>query len=281
MATIVESAYVRQAGTVQQDMSWVVAVRGCTRFDIRVRHKEINATHFGDQTDVPGDTRITGGDECSYTPAQYILPLKTENLPLGCSTLPRFAARQIRVDDHDPRRGVYGKVPIPEGGNMYFKPREEAREKEFDRELSILNDIKKKCLAKGEIKLPDLQGIVVSGDVEETCIGMLMNVIPTSSFGIDLTRPECWAQGELHKKWEQQVIATVEVLHTHDIIWGDVNAGNIVIDEALNAWVIDFGGRNNPEFVDDDKAETIEGDWQGVERLFYVWLPNRRADIPW
>ncbi|KAK5084603.1 hypothetical protein LTR05_005681 [Lithohypha guttulata] len=135
---------------------------------------------------------------------------------------------------------------------MYFKPREEAREKEFDRELSILNDIKKKCLAKGEIKLPDLQGIVVSGDVEEICIGMLMNVI-----------------------------ATVEVLHTHDIIWGDVNAGNIVIDEALNAWVIDFGGRNNPEFVDDDKAETIEGDWQGVERLFYVWLPNRRAGIPW
>lgn len=35
---------------------------------------------------------------------------------------------------------------------------------------------------------------------------------------------------------------------------------NVVIDEAMNAWVIDFGGMNNVEFVDEDKRETIEGD---------------------
>lgn len=105
-------------------------------------------------------------------------------------------------------------------------------------------------------------------------------MIPASSFGTDLLSPGCWTHGELHEKWEQQVTATLEVLHAHEIIWGDVNAGNVVIDEALDAWVIDFGGMNSPEFVNDDKAETMEGDWQGVRRLFQVWLPSRRVGLP-
>lgn len=318
-------------------------MRGYTRFDVTFRHKEIDATHFGNRyfslieanrdkvhellnpreplryicdyclafleqlapqmsfqgltledlvhspiytfevvrTDIPGDTHVIGGDGCSHTPALNILPLSTVNLPPECSGITRFAANKISLDDHDPSRGVQGRVPTSEGRFMYFKPREAGREKQFDRELRILNDIKRKRLVNGEIKLPDLQGIVVTGEVEEICIGLLIDMIPASSFGIDLLSPECWTQGELHKKWEQQVTATVEVVHAHDIIWGDVNAGNVVIDEALDAWVIDLGGMNNPEFVDDDKAETVEGDWQGVRRLFQVRLASRRAGIPW
>lgn len=45
--------------------------------------------------------------------------------------------------------------------------------------------------------------------------------------------------------------------------------------KTQNAWVIDFGGRNNPLFIDNDKAETIEGDWQGIRRLFEMWLPKQ------
>ena len=50
---------------------------------------------------------------------------------------------------------------------------------------------------------------------------------------------------------------------------------NVVIDEAMNAWVIDFCGMNNVEFVDDEKRETVEGDKQGIIRLFQEWLPSR------
>ena len=82
----------------------------------------------------------------------------------------------------------------------------------------------------------------------------------------------------MHAKWKAQVVDMVTELHAHDVIWGDVNAGNVVIDHASNAWLIDFGGLNNPEFVDDDLAETKEGDWQGVHRLFEVWLPQRAVD---
>lgn len=72
----------------------------------------------------------------------------------------------------------------------------------------------------------------------------------------------------MHKKWEQQVVTTVKLLHEHGIVWGDVKACNVAIDADMNAWVIDFGGRNTRDLVDDDKAETVEGDWQGVHRLF-------------
>jgi hypothetical protein len=54
-----------------------------------------------------------------------------------------------------------------------------------------------------------------------------------------------------------------------------VNPCYVAVDEKLDAWIVGFGGMNNDEFVDDDKAETKEGDWQGVERLFGTWLPGR------
>ena len=49
----------------------------------------------------------------------------------------------------------------------------------------------------------------------------------------------------------------MQVLHDNDIVWGDVNPMNVVIDEAMDAWVIDFGGNNNVAFVDDEKRETF------------------------
>lgn len=91
---------------------------------------------------------------------------------------------------------------------------------------------------------------------------------------------ENWIRSTQHPRWEKQVKVIVEALHSHGIVWGDVNAGNVVIDRDDDAWVIDFGGRNNPWFVDDDKFETIEGDLQGVRRLFQEWLPKRRDGIP-
>lgn len=100
-----------------------------------------------------------------------------------------------------------------------------------------------------------------------------------SSFndGRTSTKQRLLGECEMHKKWYRQVTATVEKLHSHWIVRGDVNPMNITIDDALNAWVIDFGGLNNPEFVDDDKMETSEGDWQGVKGIFEEWLPNQQV----
>jgi hypothetical protein len=56
-------------------------------------------------------------------------------------------------------------------------------------------------------------------------------------------------------------------------------AMNVVIDENFDAWVIDFGGMNNVDFVDDENRETVRGDWQGVGKLFGQWLPSRAGKL--
>ncbi|TKA59202.1 hypothetical protein B0A55_09267, partial [Friedmanniomyces simplex] len=119
-----------------------------------------------------------------------------------------------------------------------------------------------------------LVGIVTTGEFGEQVAGILLEFIVTGPGGGDCLRRAVQARTEMHEKWKAQVGETVNELHAHQLVWGDVNAGNVVIDESSNAWVIDFGGLNNPEFVDDELAETEEGDWQGVHRLFDEWLPS-------
>jgi hypothetical protein len=48
---------------------------------------------------------------------------------------------------------------------------------------------------------------------------------------------------------------------------------NTVTGEDMDAWVV--GGMNSAEIVVEGQRETIEGDWQGVGRVFEVWLPGK------
>lgn len=78
----------------------------------------------------------------------------------------------------------------------------------------------------------------------------------------------------MHAKWLSQLQHTVTRIHTEGIVWGDVQPMNIMIDEAMDAWAIDFWGMNNVEFVDDGVRETVEGDWMGVGRV-ETWLRRK------
>jgi tRNA A-37 threonylcarbamoyl transferase component Bud32 len=78
-----------------------------------------------------------------------------------------------------------------------------------------------------------LLGIVVAGDDGEMVMGMLMTFITV----VDLRSPTLHRRVNLHKKWEEQVTAVVQELHTHDIVWGDGNPSNIIMDEAMDAWL--------------------------------------------
>lgn len=64
-------------------------------------------------------------------------------------------------------------------------------------------------------------------------------------------------------------------LHRHKIVWGDVNVHNIFIDANNDAWVIDFGGNCNVQFVDEELKETYQGDIQGLHRIFEEWISAR------
>lgn len=220
---------------------------------------------------------VCGSDAFSIAPAFDISTIAVASMPASCASVPQIPADSVIVGVDSDVGGPQGQVVVPGGQILHFKPRENGREREFDRELLILIQIQRQTLSDSQLKLPELHGIVVSGAL---CIGFLINRIETSSKGADLMCPENWTRSALHPRWEKQVKATVNALHTHGIVWGDVNAGNVVIDRHDDAWVIDFGGGNNPWFVDDDKVETMEGDLQGVRRLFQEWLSKRRDGVP-
>jgi serine/threonine protein kinase len=225
-----------------------------------------------------GDVNIEGWDKCSYTPSFFTSTMRTADLPEAYKEIPRFRAREIRIapviDKEKSLDAIQGRVVMADGVSMYSKPRVEWRESEFDRELQIMSRIKKAGLI-GRIRVPELLGIVVSGENGESTMGMLMTLITSPELGKHLESPGFHDKGDLHKKWEEQVTTIVRELHSHGIVWGDVNPMNVAIDEALDAWVIDFGGMNNAEFIDSENRETVEGDNQGITRLFHVWLPSR------
>ena len=68
-------------------------------------------------------------------------------------------------------------------------------------------------------------------------------------------------------KWASQIQRSVSTLHSLNIIWGDVKAGNVVIDQDDDALVIDLEGGATRGWVDKEEQGTREGDLQGLERL--------------
>lgn len=72
---------------------------------------------------------------------------------------------------------------------------------------------------------------------------------------------------ELKKKWAAQIDRAVHELHRVGSVWGDAKPENILVDKEDNAWIIDFEGGYTHGWVDADKAGTVEGDLQGLQRI--------------
>ncbi|KAI3585796.1 hypothetical protein IWW34DRAFT_798971 [Fusarium oxysporum f. sp. albedinis] len=72
---------------------------------------------------------------------------------------------------------------------------------------------------------------------------------------------------EVRQRWMNQIHAAVSGLYDAGIIWGDVKAENVLIDQDSNAWVTDFGGGYTKGWVDKEVAVTMEGDRMGMAKL--------------
>lgn len=225
---------------------------------------------------------IVGEDECLYTPLFAVAPARDEELLRSHGTLAQFSASQVwlqpNCDGGTSLDTLQGRVVVADGKSLYFKPRIDGRESEFERELNVMSSIAK-LNPDSRMSVPELRGIVCAGKDGQMIAGVLMSEITPSDAGTSLNSPGFSALRDCHGRWEAQVCAIVKILHAHGLVWGDVNPTNIMIDRDLNAWVIDFGGMNNVEFVDEEHRETVEGDWQGVFRIFREWLPRRAPNM--
>ncbi|KAF4554233.1 Hypothetical protein D9617_5g071100 [Elsinoe fawcettii] len=226
--------------------------------------------NFGKRAD--RTLEIAVKDEEVYESGYTICPLRNEEVKWPRS-LEVDASRVVLL--RDGMEATWGRVKV-DGVTLWLKPRCEIQDLEFNRELVVLCRLRGLVGSRSDMRVSKLVRVVV---FEQAVVGMLLEWIEPSPYGGQILEEGLWAQRAMHKQWEDQVRATVTWLHAHDIVWGDVNAGNIYIDKDCNAWVIDFGGNYSPDFVDEDKKETVEGDWQGVQRLFQEWLPQRCAEV--
>jgi hypothetical protein len=231
---------------------------------------------FGTET---GSLDIKAEEKMVHTPAYNTAPLSISSAPDFWNDIPKSQARDLTLAPSaaksNPLKSLQGRVKTAQGSYMYFEPRQAAREEEFTRKVQRLYQIKEKGLAGPQFRLPILDSLVMADTDGEVVVGILMNLIISPLLGSHLQSPGFKDRIDLHRRWEEQIRTSLRLLHSHDIVWGDVNPCYVAVDEKLDAWIVGFGGMNNDEFVDDDKAETKEGDWQGVERLFGTWLPGR------
>lgn len=211
----------------------------------------------------------------------FHLMIPSEDLP-PFPDVPRSKASELQIISEAKWDDYMSEIPqkaiLSDGTSKFFKPADDKKQllREVDMHLRI-----RQAGLQDKIKVANLHSIVVSDDAKMT-IGLLLDLIPSAGDSLHGFKNSALAS-EHHARWKDQVTATVEQLHSHDLVWGDVHPGNIVIDTGFNAWVVDFGEGSIVEFVPRKKAGTKEGDWQGVCKIFDDWLlkfcaSNSRAE---
>ncbi|KAK8116339.1 hypothetical protein PG984_012841 [Apiospora sp. TS-2023a] len=142
------------------------------------------------------------------------------------------------------------------------------------KELGDLQSIRKSHLSRGVPEfIPQLLGYVKDPRTGRI-IGLLREWVEGCCLGgIDITMKSTMTR----HKWVSQIRRTVNQLHKIGVIWGDGKANNVIIDIENNAWLIDFGGGFTKGWVDEEFANTIEGDKQAIMKI--VQLLNQPEDM--
>jgi len=202
---------------------------------------------------------------------------------------PDFEPDSYRIDMKLPRYSAADLVPLQvllEGGNFMAKVEIDGRDmvcKAFCQgledpgliqELASISLIQQKAALEGgsglsntQIRVPKLVGYITHAETGAT-LGMLREWIPAGNRGDTLRDVDVSTVSvEIRQRWAEQIRGMVNWLHEIDIVWGDGKPSNVVIDQADNAWLIDFGGGWTEGWVDEEFAGTERGDDQAVERI--------------
>ncbi|KAL2145760.1 hypothetical protein VTI28DRAFT_6259 [Corynascus sepedonium] len=135
-------------------------------------------------------------------------------------------------------------------------------EKELEAHLQLL-----KSNVVPEARVIRLLGVVAAKDGRVS--GLLLTYVNRRRGndgildGISLRRTSI----PVRERWVSQIKEAVRQLHKGGVVWGDAKADNVLIDKKNDAWLIDLGGCYTEDWVDKEKADTKEGDLQGLERI--------------
>jgi len=180
--------------------------------------------------------------------------------------IPHFEPSDLKVITESDELNPFhpSRVRTKEGEIYFLKGIDPTQLDATKRELKILVEIEKKGLHKN-INIPRVNGLVKSCYSSSEFIGFLLTDISKPTPLIRFIDEDI-SQAK-RKKWAKEVERVTDLLHEYDIIWGDAKADNFVLDADEKLWIIDFGGNYTEGWVDAEKAETMEGDEQGIEKI--------------
>lgn len=150
------------------------------------------------------------------------------------------------------------------GEELFFKAVDSYAPKSTKREIWHLDRITKPDIVE-QICAPKLVGLVAWEDSRTHAIGFLQQDIPDPTpltNKLDAEVPQ-----EKREAWASEAERMKNVLHDHDIIWGDAKADNFLVDKNDKLWIIDFGGSWTEGWIDPELNETVEGDDMALEKV--------------
>ncbi|KAL9616605.1 MAG: hypothetical protein Q9160_008550 [Pyrenula sp. 1 TL-2023] len=139
------------------------------------------------------------------------------------------------------------------------------------REIRFLHLLQKHDLYSKGIRAPRLAGLVSLPSPPSTTppthlLGFLLTLIPQPS--TPLTHFMSPSVPSSHRsQYAAESASMVSILHRHDLVWGDAKADNFLVDACGELWMIDFGGSFTPGWVDEELADTVDGDDMGTEKI--------------
>ncbi|GIZ40198.1 hypothetical protein CKM354_000355000 [Cercospora kikuchii] len=197
--------------------------------------------------------------------------IPTINLPKYIQKLnvPSFAASEITVIDEaeGPAETPIHPTLVERDGKRYFlKAVNNAEPGPTKREIQIMKKLEAEGL-HNELRVPLLRGLVHFDDdnSKSKMMGFLMDCIEEATPLTKMLSTE--VPEEKRNAWAQESARMVDLLHQHDIIWGDSKGDNFMVDKHDDLWIIDFGGSYTEGWVDPELKDSEEGDDQGVRRL--------------
>ncbi|KAH7222607.1 uncharacterized protein BKA55DRAFT_584726 [Fusarium redolens] len=182
-----------------------------------------------------------------------------------CQDLPRYIPEEVTVTEVFlcGARTVTAAVRV-QGRDMFCKASGEPNglfSTSEGREFECLRKVLK-TFPPNTLQVPRLLGYIHHKDTKQI-LGFLRQWVPGHRLSDIITS----STTQKKQKWASQIRQTIESLHQHGLIWGDGKPSNIIIDEKDNAWLIDFGGGYTRGWVDEELAETKEGDEQALNKI--------------
>ncbi|KAI5866347.1 hypothetical protein GGS23DRAFT_556699 [Durotheca rogersii] len=154
------------------------------------------------------------------------------------------------------------KVLIDDGQTeCFFKP--------CDSTVQTTNELNayKKITAAGlgpQLHICRLYGVVYDHGL---VVGLLLTYIDHGGCPMSSRVDPDYPPAPVKRRWASQIDTALAELHKAGIVWGDVKAENVLIDQDDNAWITDFGGGYTRGWVSEKTAGTVEGDLEGMAKL--------------